>query len=88
MGYYIERGCSCSQVLNDGTCRFPTNCAGSIVRQRGYGSADGLPTETGIAPIDTAITKTLAFEKSHLGNPLVQVTLLALAGYGLYKLVM
>lgn len=52
----------------------------------GYRSADGLPTKTGIAPIDTAITKTLAFEQSHLGNPLVQVALLGFAGFGIYKL--
>ena len=48
--------------------------------------ADGLPTETGIKPIDSAITKTLAFEASHLGNPLVQVALLGFAGYGIYTL--
>tara|TARA_R110000868_G_scaffold335707_1_gene596571 strand:- start:65 stop:223 length:159 start_codon:yes stop_codon:yes gene_type:complete len=44
-------------------------------------------TETGVAPIDSAITKTLAFEKSHLGNPLVQFALLGLAGFGVYILV-
>jgi hypothetical protein len=52
-----------------------------------YAPADGrLPTETGVAPIDAAINKTLAFEQSHLGNPLVQFTLLGFAGYGIYTL--
>lgn len=45
---------------------------------------DGLPTKTGIAPIDTTVKKTLAFEKSYLGNPLVQVALLGFAAYGIY----
>ena len=50
-------------------------------------NGDSLPTETGVAPIDKAITKTLAFEKSHLGNPLVQFALLGFAGFGIYKLI-
>jgi hypothetical protein len=50
-------------------------------------SASDLPTKTGVAPIDSVVNKTLAFEQSHLGNPLVQFTLLGLAGFGLYKLI-
>ena len=87
MSYRIEKGCTCSAIEPaTGHCRFPTNCSGSILRQSGYGSADGLPTETGIAPIDSAIVKTLAFEQSYLGNPLVQVALLGFAGFGIYTL--
>jgi len=41
---------------------------------------------TGVKIVDTAITKTLAFEKSHLGNPVLQVLLLGLAVYGAYAL--
>jgi hypothetical protein len=51
-----------------------------------YNYAGGLPTKTGVAPIDSTITKTLAFEQSHLGNPLVQITLLGFAIYGVYHL--
>lgn len=45
-----------------------------------------LPQKTGITPVDTAVKKTLDFEKSHLGNPLVQVTLLGFAAYGIWTL--
>ncbi len=50
-------------------------------------SSDDLPNKTGVAPIDSVVSKTLAFEQSHLGNPLVQFALLGLAGFGLYKLI-
>ena len=43
--------------------------------------------ETGIKPVDSVITKTLAFEQSHLGQPLVQFALLGLAGFGAYTLI-
>ena len=43
--------------------------------------------ETGIKPVDDVITKTLAFEQSHLGQPLVQFALLGLAGFGAYTLI-
>ena len=49
----------------------------------GWNNADG---KTGIAPIDNTVRKTLAFEQSHLGNPIVQFTLLGLAVYGAYHL--
>ena len=52
--------------------------------ENGWEYAEG---ETGIKPVDTVITKTLAFEKSHLGNPMLQVFLLGLAAYGGYVLV-
>ena len=45
---------------------------------------NGLPQKTGIEPIDVAVRKTLAWEQSHLSNPLVQVTLLGFAAYGIY----
>lgn len=45
-----------------------------------------LPQKTGITPVDTAVTKTLAWEQSHLSNPLVQFTLLGFAAYGVYHL--
>ena len=51
----------------------------------GYYQAVG---QTGIAPVDKAVTRTLQFEQSYLGNPLVQVTLLGLAGFGAYTLIM
>jgi hypothetical protein len=47
--------------------------------ENGWEYAEG---ETGIKPVDKMITQTLAFEKSHLGNPILQVTLLGLAAYG------
>ena len=50
----------------------------------GWEYAEG---ETGIKVVDSTITKTLAFEKSHLGNPILQVALLGLAAYGGYVLV-
>tara|TARA_R110001606_G_scaffold102288_3_gene224550 strand:- start:1036 stop:1209 length:174 start_codon:yes stop_codon:yes gene_type:complete len=43
--------------------------------------------ETGIEPIDKVINKTLAFEQSYLGKPLVQFGLLGLAAFGAYVLV-
>jgi hypothetical protein len=52
--------------------------------ENGWEYAEG---ETGIKPVDKMITQTLAFEKSHLGNPILQVTLLGLAAYGAYALV-
>tara|TARA_R110000787_G_scaffold44415_6_gene109020 strand:- start:300 stop:503 length:204 start_codon:yes stop_codon:yes gene_type:complete len=42
--------------------------------------------DTGIAPIDSTVKKTLAFEQSHLGNPMVQFALLGFAVYGIYTL--
>ena len=49
----------------------------------GWNRAEG---DTGIAPIDSTVRKTLAFEQSHLGNPLAQVAILGLAVYGAYHL--
>jgi len=48
---------------------------------QGWASVEG---ETGIAPIDTVVKRTLAFEQSYLGNPLVQATLFGFAIFGLY----
>ena len=49
----------------------------------GWNQAEG---DTGVAPIDATIKKTLAFEQSHLGNPIVQFALLGFAAYGIYHL--
>mgnify|MGYP003645121826 CR=1 FL=1 len=48
---------------------------------------DSLPTKTGITPVDKTITRTLEFEKSYLGNPFIQIAILGLAGYGVYRLI-
>jgi hypothetical protein len=52
--------------------------------KNGWEYAEG---ETGIKPVDTIVTRALDFEKSYLGNPMVQVALLGLAVYGAYTLV-
>jgi|DEB0MinimDraft_10_1074344.scaffolds.fasta_scaffold02741_15 hypothetical protein len=54
--------------------------------QNDWNNFKGLPEETGIEPVDKLINKSLEFERSHLGNPLVQFALLGFAGYGIYKL--
>ena len=51
--------------------------------ENGWENAEG---ELGIKPLDQAITKTLEFEKSHLGNPILQFALLGLAVYGAYTI--
>lgn len=57
------------------------------MKNRRNSSWDNANGETGIAPIDSAVRKTLAFEQSHLGNPIVQVALLGFAAYGIYTLI-
>jgi hypothetical protein len=52
-------------------------------KHNGWDNAAG---ETGIAPIDSTVRKTLAFEQSYLGNPITQFALLGLAVYGAYHL--
>ncbi len=47
----------------------------------------GLPTQTGVKVIDTGVYKIVQWEESVLSNPILQVTILAFAGYGIYKLV-
>ncbi len=46
----------------------------------------GLPTQTGLKVIDDNIRKVVAWEQSTLSNPIIQVALLGLAGYGIYVL--
>jgi hypothetical protein len=52
----------------------------------GKSRADGLPEKTGLEPIDKGMSDVLAWEKSHLSNPFIQIGLLGLAGYGVYIL--
>jgi len=50
-------------------------------QEQSWGGANG---ETGIAPVDMVVKRTVEFEQSYLGNPLVQVTLFGFAIFGLY----
>jgi len=51
------------------------------------GHFSGAEGETGIAPIDTVVKKTIEFEQSYLGNPIVQATLFGFAIFGIYTTV-
>ena len=83
MAFYKHNGGKCAK----GYKKEGSVCVGIMDIRTNMNNADGLPTETGIAPVDTVITKTLEFEQSKLGNPLVQFALLGLAGFGAYTLV-
>ena len=82
-GHWVSDSLCEGRVWNCQTLSSESKGKGSSFSGYNYLSAD----ETGIKPVDDVITKTLAFEQSYLGKPLVQFAVLALAAFGTYTLV-